>query len=166
MSTRPTPSSTGPPTVAVRNLPNDELVRRVGPAEWDHEPFLTPVTSPWDLNIPERELPKLLNGFCPKEMEDKWFVYADGPDASGDASLHLFRSWTGFKVAEVKIKVPVDGEGSIKGDARMIEIIWEANNERIRNQTEKSVKSMVVEVCKWVLDAHLLGEGSREGHDT
>ncbi|KAL2846857.1 hypothetical protein BJY01DRAFT_213091 [Aspergillus pseudoustus] len=162
-----TPSSTGPPTaVAVQNLPNDKLVRRVGPTEWDHEPFVTPVTSPWDLDIPESEIPKLLNGFRPQDMDDKWFVYADGPDAAGDASLHLFRSWTGFKVAEVKIKVPVDEEDGINGDARMIEIIWEANNERIRNQTETSTKSMVVDVCKWVLGVHLLGEGSGEGRDT
>lgn len=29
--------------------------------------------------------------------EDKWFVYADGPDAEGHIRLHMHRSWTGKK---------------------------------------------------------------------
>ena len=37
-------------------------------------------------------------------MEDKWFVSADGPDAAGRAKLHIHRSWTGFKVAELDIR--------------------------------------------------------------
>ena len=41
-------------------------------------------------------------------MEDKWFVYADGLDAQGDAVVHMFRSWTGYKMAELKIKAPLD----------------------------------------------------------
>jgi hypothetical protein len=29
--------------------------------------------------------------------EDKWFVYADGPDPEGHIRLHMHRSWTGKK---------------------------------------------------------------------
>jgi hypothetical protein len=43
-------------------------------------------------------------------MEDKWFVYADGPDDAGHARLHLHRSWTGSKVVELEIRTTGDEE--------------------------------------------------------
>jgi len=47
-------------------------------------------------------------------MEDKWFIYADGPDVSGSATINFHRSWTGLKVAEVDIQIKCgkdDNEG-------------------------------------------------------
>ena len=44
-------------------------------------------------------------------MEDKWFVYVDGSDAQGNAVVHMFRSWTENKMAELKIHVPLDDDG-------------------------------------------------------
>jgi len=47
-------------------------------------------------------------------MEDKWFVYADGPDAKGYITLHLHRSWTGIKVADIVTEAgPTEGMGGL-----------------------------------------------------
>ncbi|KAL2866200.1 uncharacterized protein BJX67DRAFT_355965, partial [Aspergillus lucknowensis] len=93
-------------------------------------------------------------------MDEKWFVCADGPDAAGDARLHLYRSWSGYKLAEVKIKVSlsVDDDGNIvPGDARMIGLIWEGNKKRFREQSEQAAKTMVLEVCRFILGVRLPG---------
>jgi len=63
--------------------------RRVGGSEWKTAPFQKPIVSAWNTAIPHTELKKLLNGFRLQAMEDKWFVYADGPDAQGDAVVHM-----------------------------------------------------------------------------
>ena len=89
-------------------------------------------------------------------MEDKWFVYADGPDAQGNAVVHMFRSWTGYKMVELKIKVPLDDDGEFEEeDSKVTEITWESSKERHRDQTEEGAKSMAREVCNWVLDVKL-----------
>ena len=89
-------------------------------------------------------------------MEDKWFVYADGPDAQGQAVVHMFRSWTGRKMVEVKVQVPVDKEGGfVDADSSITEITWESNQERYRDQTKEGAKSMVKEVCNWCMNVSL-----------
>jgi hypothetical protein len=130
--------------------------RRVQSPEWKTSGFETPVTSTWNIQIPRTELPKLINGFLPREMEDKWFVYADGPDAEGNAVVHMFRSWTGHKMAELKIKVPLDDDGEfIEEDSKITEITWESSEERHKSQTEEGAKAMARQVCNWVLDVKL-----------
>ncbi|KAE9374111.1 hypothetical protein N431DRAFT_437635 [Stipitochalara longipes BDJ] len=133
--------------------------RRVQSTEWgETSDFLTPVVSTWDVPIPRTEFSKLINGFLPRAMEDKWFVYGDGPDAQGNAVVHMARSWTGHKMAELKIKVSVDEDGEFpEEDPKITEITWESNPERHTNQTEEGAKAMAKEVCKWVLDVKLVG---------
>src|SRR5690242_14431546 len=46
---------------------------------------------------------RLLLGTVPKEMEDKWFVYAD------DGHVNFHRSWTGNLVFRLTIERAADG---------------------------------------------------------
>ena len=129
-----------------------------GPEGTDRESnsFSSPVTATWDIKIPRAELPKLLNGFEPQQMEDKWLIYADGPDAEGNAAVHMLRSWTGYKVLELKIKVPLDEDGEFREeDSTITEIVWETDRERYINPTEEGVKAEARAVCNWVLDLRL-----------
>jgi hypothetical protein len=132
-------------------------IRRVKGNDWgEPSSFQIPVTSAWNVLIPHTELSKLINGFQPRAMEDKWFVYADGPDIRGNAVVHMFRSWTGHKMAELKIHVPLDENGKVtEENSKITEITWESDPERHRNQTEEGAKTMAREVCNWVLDAKL-----------
>jgi hypothetical protein len=130
--------------------------RRVGAPKWAPKPFQKPVTSLWDKSIPHAALAKLLNGFQPRAMEDKWLVYADGPDARGNAVVHMHRSWTSLKIAELKIQVPLDDDGKFKEeDSKITEITWESDHEIFRDPNEELAKSIAAEVCDWVLDVQL-----------
>lgn len=110
-------------------------------------------------------------------MEEKWFVYTEGPDedgkGQGECVVNMVRSWTGNLLAKVKVLVPNGGgvreevegenpfddpperserqEGGFCEEARFTEIVWEASNERYRDQTEEGAKEMVRGVCEWCL---------------
>jgi hypothetical protein len=84
---------------------------RVQADDWKTNSFEHRVhRSAWRLQIPPFQLGRLLNSFRPVAMEDKWFVYTDGPDDAGYARLHLHRSWTGSKVVELEIQTTGDEE--------------------------------------------------------
>ena len=138
---------------------------RVSGDAWKTKDFVTPMISPWDIPIPRADLATLLLGFRPREMEDKWFVYATGPDARGNVAVHMHRSWTGFKILELKIKIPlapegggggVGSEGTLAEDgARVTELVWESDPDRHRNQTEERAREEARSVCSWVLGVKL-----------
>lgn len=118
-----------------------------------------PERVPWRVSIPADKLGTLLNGFCPMEVEDKWFIYADGPDADGRAKLHMHRSWTGFKVVEFDIKIIAYRHDETKvWRADFTAIKFETNGERVRGQTEESAKHQALQVCEWVLGVTLKEE--------
>ena len=132
---------------------------RVSATDWKTKPFQKSETAKWNQTIPSQDLPNLLNGFKPQQMEDKWFVYAEGPDAYGVATLHFHRSWTGYKKAEVKLIVQIAEDGAIaEKDARIIEITWETDKGRVGVATEEDAKWTVAKVCDWCLGTSCLVE--------
>lgn len=72
--------------------------------------FKEPRHVPWTIALSATQLSTLLNGFCPRVMDDKLFIYADGPDADGKAKLHMHHSWTGAKSVELDIQMTGDDE--------------------------------------------------------
>ena len=113
-------------------------------------------------------------------MEEKWFVYTEGPDEDGEGEfvVHMIRSWTGNLLASVRLLVPMgagvrEGEGDGDGEnpfddppseherregsceegreGKFTEIVWEASGERYRDQTEEGAKEMARGVCEWCL---------------
>jgi hypothetical protein len=135
--------------------------KRVTAPEWTTVPFNSPKRSAWVVPIPSDQLTKLLNGFRPSDMEDKWFVYADGPDAEGHAALHMYRSWTGYETIKLDIEVAdEEKKGAGAGKTQITAITWESDEEKIKNTSEKLAKEMALEVCNWVLGVKLTGESA------
>jgi hypothetical protein len=147
--------------------PGEPQAKRVVKEDWKAKEFDKPVTSNWNVKVPKDAVPALLNGFKPQEMEDKWFVYTDGPDDDGIATIHMFRSWTGFPMFEVKLHVPVivDEPGGDGGAAAFTEITWESSPERISLASEGSSKDEAMTVCSWVLGVHLNDQSTTETDD-
>ncbi|KAI1170768.1 hypothetical protein F4777DRAFT_567898 [Nemania sp. FL0916] len=92
--------------------------------------FETPKASPWVVPLPAGAVRKLLLGFQPSSMDDRYFVYTDGPNSDGEIVVHVHRSWTGLAVADVTIKVScgADGKPDIDGDgSRITRIVYDAS---------------------------------------
>ncbi|SPN99919.1 uncharacterized protein DNG_02771 [Cephalotrichum gorgonifer] len=138
---------------------------RVTPPEGrELKPFSKPLTVPWEGHIPAADLPLVLNGFAAREMEDKWNVYTDGPDAQGNIVVGMYRSWTGHKNVEVKIAVALTDDGELAGeDARVTDITWEGDTAILGVPTEEFAKEMAEGVFSWVLNVNLKVSSQEEG---
>jgi hypothetical protein len=88
--------------------------------------------------------------------EDKWFVYADGPDDKEQVRLHAYRSWSGFKMMELLIDAGFDGYGKDGRGASIIAIKWESDPEKAWKDGDAKVYIEATRhVCSWVLNVHL-----------
>ena len=86
--------------------------------------------------------------------EDKWFVYADGPDAEGHIHLHMHRSWTGKKMIELIIEAGAITSAHLPdGSAVITGIVWESDSGTIKDKED--AKATAREVCNWILDVQL-----------
>ena len=136
--------------------PGEPPAERVKPSDRKTHLFKKRVQSVWNVPILPDQLPKLLNGFLPRQMEDKWVVYADGPDAEGRAMVHMIRSWTRSKIIEIVIDGAGNyGEKEMEVQPRITGITWESSKDVVRIQDEKGAKAMARETCNWVLGVAL-----------
>ena len=99
------------------------------------KPFTKPHSTLWNATVAAADVPTLLRGFTPRDMDDKWVVYIDRPDpegmpdGEGVATVHIHRSWTGIKWAELKVIVALDESGKpAEKDAVVRQITWEAGS--------------------------------------
>ncbi|KAL8409702.1 hypothetical protein RB594_007960 [Gaeumannomyces avenae] len=141
---------------------------RVEPPPGERAGFEKPVTSRWDVRVPlGPALDRLLSGFQPESMHDKWMVWAEDGNVSPPSPignreglvsvsvLHFVRSRTGYPFAQVTIETKNVGEG-----ARFTKIVWESSEKRVSNQTEESTKDTVLQVCVHVLGVEWRDTGS------
>ena len=88
--------------------------------------------------------------------EDKWFVYADGPDHNQEVRLHAHRSWSGIKMLELHIDAGFDGYGKDGQGAKITAITWESDSEKAWEDGDAAVYIEAArEVCSWVLNVTL-----------
>jgi hypothetical protein len=81
------------------------------------------VTVPWRVPLTQQQLSRLLEGFIPNDMDDKWLVRVLPPDTSDSstpvhhATVWFLRSWTGFMVAELAIEIYNSSGGEVNAVA-------------------------------------------------
>ena len=95
-------------------------------------------------------------------MEDKWFIYTHGPDASGSAKVNFHRSWHGEKVAELGIEIPClryNGDDDMwNGKIVTLTMENDAKGWSEEESAEEFIKFQILEVCNCVLKIRLVME--------
>lgn len=66
-----------------------------------------------------------------------------------EGAVHLFRSWTGHKYAEIDISAPAEALG------RITRITWESSEDIVRGNTEQQAKETVLGVFRGYLGVDL-----------
>ncbi|CAI4218262.1 unnamed protein product [Parascedosporium putredinis] len=97
--------------------------------------------------------------------EDKWFIFAIGPNQQGLMNVHFHRSWTGIKAFELLIDTGVEGahhEGLRSADSgpskgpRITYIWWESHPDYcLEHSDEAANKEIARRACQWVLGVTL-----------
>lgn len=109
-----------------------------------YHPIQNPATTEWELPITRADYDKLLQGFTPRDMDDKWLCITDEPDSHGNTTVHWYRSWTDTEhfriIVEVGKSETVDDDGSW---ARFSKIFWEREVGSLEVPAEEVRESIV-----------------------
>lgn len=91
--------------------------------------------------------------FANQASEDRWFVYADGPDATGRASVHMHQSWTGEKAIELRLHIQRSGSSAASS---ITYILWEPRADIADDDAdEREANEVATTVCQWILGVDL-----------
>ncbi|KAF2448167.1 hypothetical protein P171DRAFT_428278 [Karstenula rhodostoma CBS 690.94] len=87
-------------------------------------PIEHPITSDWDLALTHEDYNKLLEGFRPRDMDNKWSCVTDTPDAKGNTVVHVSRSGPGPTYMHIAVEAgnPHETEGDNWG--KITSITW------------------------------------------
>lgn len=124
---------------------------------WDTIPIPKPVTAPWNLCISQTDSKKMIDGFIPETMEDRWLFYSDAPDPQGLILIHLCRSWSMTEQMVLKLRLAADATGGLeyKDTGSMItEITW-AGQQGEGGLGEEEAKDEAMELCNAILGCEL-----------
>ncbi|KAJ3539057.1 hypothetical protein NM208_g5648 [Fusarium decemcellulare] len=122
--------------------------------DWEIRLIQSPKTAPWQVPLTGASLAKLLKGFRPRDMDDKWVCYVDGPSDKGNIVIHLCRSWTSYEIYRVKARVLTHQDGTIgnpeKDGGEVYELEWEGEH-----GTELEAKDMATNLCHGLMGCDL-----------
>ncbi|RGP80050.1 ATP-dependent dna helicase [Fusarium longipes] len=126
----------------------------------DPKPIQVPLSAKWDIRVPGPEMIKLIYGFCPRDMDDRWVCYTDGPDKEGNIRVRICRSWTRMERVALIGQVPAEAYKNEKAILReggvISEIIWEKPGKNEHDpMDEKGAKEFVVGFSKALMDCNL-----------
>ncbi|KAF7543552.1 hypothetical protein G7Z17_g10652 [Cylindrodendrum hubeiense] len=117
--------------------------------------FSKPTSAPWAVVISHEDFQKLMKGFYPKDMDDKWVVQTDGPDEQGFYTAKFARSWTSFLIVSLKIQVELGENGEVLSDRspQIQEVSWELDRKRWGSRpdepyTDKDAKEIAIALCQ------------------
>ncbi|KAG7136365.1 hypothetical protein HYQ45_006066 [Verticillium longisporum] len=114
-----------------------------------------PIVSEWKLDLSQSDVTKLLKGFQPLSMEDRWMSRAEGPDADGIFLASLYRSWTANQQFQIKGRISSQQGADSKGSgyrAQIEELTWDNGQ---ATSTETAAKDMAISVMRWILECDL-----------
>ncbi|KAF2263558.1 hypothetical protein CC78DRAFT_533833 [Lojkania enalia] len=139
-----------PPKPTIPQLPTIRVVA----ADMQVSPF--PNSPPdihtvaWNVFLNPEQVYRVVMGFAPQQMEDKWCIYSEGPDKSGKLKVHFHRSWTGFKIAELFVLIDLKGEGA----GKIVGIKWNGSDQT-NGMDEEEAKYMISTTLAGVLGVEL-----------
>ncbi|KAF2737655.1 hypothetical protein EJ04DRAFT_561348 [Polyplosphaeria fusca] len=104
----------------------------------------------WNVFLTPDQIYRLVMGSAPEQMEDKWFVYSEGPDNSGKLKVNFHRSWTGLKIATLFVLIDLKGEGA----GKIVGIKWNGTDQT-NGMDEEEAKYMISTTLAWVLGVNV-----------
>lgn len=154
---------------AFNDRPDDPKTPRAAASTWGKcTPLLKPVSLPWDVPVHQDDVHRMIQGFIPKEMEDKWFIWSEDIqvlDREGETvpGLRVFfvRSWTGLTVLELEVAFSRElDEAGRPRSTRVTKLTYETSKKSVNGVNEDWAKETARETCAWVLRVRLGQEGA------
>lgn len=121
-------------------------------------PFeVAPATAEWGFTISHDDYKNILQGFNPRNMDDKWTAVADTPDEKGNTVVHFYIG--GKNREEVALTITAGKSHPDEEEAKewgsIAKIAWKEEQPGGTITTEKEAKSMAINLCNYVLDCKI-----------
>ena len=122
--------------------------------------FSKPRSAPWRVEITQDDLKKMINGFSPRDMDDRWAIQTEGPNSRGDYMVHLRRSWTSYPIVAINVHADFNDAGRWKAGTRpkIVQLFWETDRERWnvdQKNLQAEAKELATNLCQGLLDVKL-----------
>jgi hypothetical protein len=98
-----------------------------------------PARAQWNHPLSHSDYTKMLRGFKPADMDDRWMIITDTPDKQGNTVVHVYRSWTS-----------IEKTGG-KAWATIVEIAWDKYPGE-QEVTEEEIKELAPRLCRGLLE--------------
>jgi hypothetical protein len=117
-------------------------------------PLVNPTTAQWAHPLTHSDYSKILKGFLPRDMDDKWMIVTDTPDADGNTVVHICRSWSSNEHYSLSIAAGSSNDIEAKDWATIAEISWSKESLGYLGEetTEEEAKESAIAFCKHFLD--------------
>ncbi|KAJ4296177.1 hypothetical protein N0V90_006221 [Kalmusia sp. IMI 367209] len=97
----------------------------------------------WAFSITHADYKKLLKGFHPRDMDDKWLCLTDKPDALGNTVVHAYRSWTAHEQVSLTIAAGNTKDTNANKWATIEKLSWDRSN----YTTEEEAKDLALKAA-------------------
>lgn len=122
-------------------------------------PFSKPQSAGWNQRVTYDAYTKLLKGFTPRDMDDRWVLECKELDPTTTrGSVHLYRSWTGYENLRAEFFLLGNGQttGASKEPQLMIDRIWwETDDQRRSGLDEVEAKQDFINLVNGLVGAKL-----------
>ncbi|KAF2449074.1 hypothetical protein P171DRAFT_470654 [Karstenula rhodostoma CBS 690.94] len=119
-----------------------------------------PASAEWGLAVKRADYEKLLEGFRPRDMDDKWLCITDDPDAQGNTTVHWYRSWSNTEQFAVTVEVGNSTQAEGNEWAKLKKITWEKVVGSLDVPVEEA-KESVANLCRIFMGCELEDAGSK-----
>lgn len=114
------------------------------------KPMRDPATTLWELPISDTDYEKLMKGFSPQSLDDKWSIYAVDLDDGRTTKVTIGRGWRWYRHYLLHVTRRSDDSGW------MIEsMTWEQNKGDVIFISEEQGKKEAIILCRIILKCEI-----------
>ena len=110
-----------------------------------------PSRAQWNQPLSHSDYTKMLRGFTPADMDDRWMIITDTPDKQGNTVVHVYRSWTSIENFSLTILAGDLEKTEGKAWAAIVEIAWDKHPGG-QEVTEEEIKELASGLCRGLLE--------------
>lgn len=114
-------------------------------------PLSNPSRAQWNQPLSHSDYTKMLRGFTPADMDDRWMIITDTPDKQGNTVVHVYRSWTSIENFSLTILAGDLEKTEGKAWAAIVEIAWDKHPGG-QEVTEEEIKELASGLCRGLLE--------------
>lgn len=118
-------------------------------------PIEAPRRAAWRRPFSYSDYTKMLKGFSPEDMDQRWAIQTDQPDVQGTSVVHICRSWTGHEYYAFTITAGKHDQKDATRWGVITEIIWMKKDIVSEDVSEAQAKETAVNWSRALMGCEL-----------